>query len=620
MKNTFARSIAEVFKGAAEAFKTFPAAILCAALFAVVTIIRIKLDWPEQEAYNFLFNCLHWALALGALLSLAAITTVKTLFDTMKTFLIANALGIFAAIVAFIALFFWGEAEPAYEGARYAVVSRLAGMRVTMGMVVSFLVFVFMGGYLQDRSDFARSFFMSHKAFFIAMIYGAVIMSGLSGVAGAVEALLYNAMSSKVYMYLGTLSGFIGFTIFIGYFPDFSKRVLDEQREIAQKQPRFIEVLFGYIMVPIVLALTLVLLLWAVKTIVGGMSAAFIRLSAIATAYAAGGIWLHIMLTHHEAGLARIFRRIYPIAALVILAFEAWALFIQLGKYGLKLTEYSFALIWISAVVSVILLLILQKKAHPIIAAIVCFAAIFAVLPGIGYHALPVSVQVNRLENVLLDQGMLVDGKLSPAKKMPDTEIRQSITDAVNFLAYAEGAKLPDWLDPELGRNHESFKKTFGFEQTWPERDPEYPTDPYLATSLTLPSSAVDISNYTWAVSPPDSYGKSDNYASFEGKLGSYRIYWQVNESRAVPIIKVILDERVILEENMNSYIDRITAKYPPGQEKGYKATLEDMSLAFSTPEVDIMLIFNNINIGLDAERDMIDYWFALNTIYIKEK
>ncbi len=64
--NIFIRSVLQILKGSGKAFQTSPAAIINALAFAIVAMIRIQLDWPQQEAYNFLFNCLHWAFALGA--------------------------------------------------------------------------------------------------------------------------------------------------------------------------------------------------------------------------------------------------------------------------------------------------------------------------------------------------------------------------------------------------------------------------------------------------------------------------------------------------------------------------------------------------------------------------
>ncbi len=618
--NAFSRSVSRIFQGAAKAFQTFPATIACAFAFAVVTMIRIQLDWPEQEAYNFLFNCLHWAFALGAIFSLAATTAAHSRYPGAKAFWIANLSGLAAAAAAFLALYLSGNTET-IGASQYQTISSLAAARVGAAIFVSFLAFIVLAGCPKERSDFSRSLFMTQKAFFIALIYGAVLMGGFSGVAGAVQALLYRDMSEKVYMYLGTLAGFLAFTVFVGYFPDFRKGETDEHRESAQKQPRFIEILFGYIMVPIMLALTVVLLLWAGKTVLTGTWPAFEQLSGIAAGYAAAGIWLHVMVTRYETGLAGFYRRVYPIAALVILAFEAWALAVQLGKWGLKTTEYFFLLVWAVTVAASVLLILIKSKAHTAIAALLCAAAVFSVLPAVGYHALPVAAQVGRLETLLTRNGMLEDNQLIPAAAEPERSVRESVTDSVNFLAYAEDAKLPAWFDRDLGQS-DVFRAKLGFEQTWPQ-DENTPggADEYLSTYLTLPSGAVDIGGYRWAVNPEGYKTETGQDAvTIDGDRGTYQIYWTQNSADGTPYLKILLDDRVILEEDMSAYIDRITAKFPPSAGDSSPAALADMSLQLESPEVTVLLVFNNVSISVNTRLDETNYWLGLSALYLSEK
>ncbi len=619
--NAFSRSVSRIFQGAAKAFQTFPATIACAFAFAVVTGIRIQLDWPEQEAYNFLFNCLHWAFALGAVFSLAATTAAHSRYNNARAFWIANLSGLAAAAVAFLALYLSGKTAAAGVS-QYQTISSLAAARVGAAILVSFIAFIVLAAYPKDQSDFSRSLFMTQKAFFIALIYGAVLMGGFSGVAGAVQALLYRDMSEKVYMYLGTLAGFLAFTIFVGYFPDFRKGETDEHRESVQKQPRFIEILFGYIMVPIVLALTVVLLLWAGKTVVTGTWPAFEQLSGIAAAYAAGGIWLHIMVTRYETGLAGFYRRIYPIAALVILAFEAWALAVQLGKWGLKTTEYFFLLIWVVTVAASVLLMLIKSKSHTIIAALLCAAAVFSVLPAVGYQALPVSAQVGRLEALLTENGMFENGQIVPAAAEPERSVRESVTDSVNFLAYAEDAKLPEWFDKNLGQG-DVFKAKLGFEQTWPqdENTPGENANDYLSTYLTLPSGAVDIGGYRWAVNPVGYKTETGQEAvTIDGDRGTYQIYWTQNTADGLPNLKILLDGSVILEEDMSRYIDRITEAFPPSTGDTSTATLADMSVQLESPEITVLLVFSDVSISVNTRLDSISYWLNLSALYLSEK
>lgn len=616
--NTFIKSISQILKGSAKAFQTFPATIICAVLFSIVTIIRIHLEWQDQEAYNFLFNCLHWSFALGAIFSLAAITATKSRLNNTKSFLVSNMLGAAVVIITFLSLYFWGGTELTEKGSRIVSVNFISASRVSTAMLVSLITFIVLAGYPKEQSDFSRSFFMTHKAFFIALLYGIVIMSGASGVAGAVRALLYRAMSEKVYMYIATLSGFLAFTIFVGYFPDFSKGVTDERREIAQKQPRFIEVLFEYIMIPIMIAMTAVLILWAGKTVLGGMEASFIRLSSIATAYAFYGIWLHIMVTRYQTGLAKFYRKIYPIASLLILAFEIWAIAIQLQRFGLMTAEYIFIVTCIITFSSTVLLLIIKEKSHIMIAALVSIMAIITVLPSVGIQDMPISSQINRLENLLMSQGMFDDNKIIPAKAEPEKTVREQITSSVEFIASTDTNKIPLWFDKEL-LSDQIFKEKMGFEKTRPAPDEIFEPGPYMGTNLYLSPGAVDISGYQWAVQFQEGFKPGADYVALDGNKGKYKIYWTINAPNNVPNLKILFNDRTIIENDMNDYLDRISEKYPPGKSVQQEAGFEDMSLKLETPEITTLLVFRNVDINLDPSRDEINYWIYLDSIYIKE-
>lgn len=610
-------STSKVFKGSAKAFERYPIVIANAVAFSIITIIRIHMDWPKQEAYNFLFNCLHLSFALGAIFSLALITAVQSRYNDKKIFQLANILGIIVTAITIILLYYFGGIYPEHSSMRHQSVSSIAAARVGVVIFVSILAFIILAGYQEEQSDFPKSFFMFHKAFIIALIYGLVIMLGTSGVAGAVKALLYRDLSSNVYGYIATISGFLSFTIFVGYFPDFRKGVIDKQREIAQKQPRFIEILFGYIMIPIMLALTFVLILWTIKTIMDGMEVPFIRLSSIASSYAIGGICLYIMSAHYKTNMAKFYKKIYPIAAIFILVFEAWALVVQLQKYGIKTTEYIFALIWIGTLISVILLMLKKEKTYHFIVIIASILAIISVTPYIGYNDFPVTSQVSRLEKLLEKEGMLKDENIVPAIKEPEENIRESITDAVEYLGSIENGRLPKWFHKDF-INDENFKKTFGFEKLFPKYDEIL--DDYMGTSLFLRPEVIDIKGYRWAVSMQDIYSEENEFVTVNGDKGIYKVYWQVNQQDGVPFLKILLNDKVIVDLNMNEYLDRIAKKFPPEKMEESPAKLEDMSLKFETSEINIMLIFSNVQINSDSNKDKINYWINPNTLYFNEK
>lgn len=614
------QSMHKVFRGAVSSFQSFPAAMLSALGFALVTMIRIYLDWPAQEAYHFLFSCLHFTFAFGALLGLAMVTAERIFYKTKKTFVQANLITGLAVLAALGLLYNFGGTEPNLEYSRVVRVSTLAAARMTVASSVSYILFIVLAGYHPagegaKKFDFSGAFFLSHKAFFTALLYGLVIELGASGVAGAIQVLLYKNMSYNVYSYIATVAGFTAFSIFVGYFPDFGQADLEEKKEQLQGQTRFIEVLFEFIMIPLMTALTLVLLLWSAKTIFSNEEVLFSRLSSIATTYAYFGIWLHIMTCKSESGLAKFYRRAYPVAALIILAFEARALWIQLDKWGLKTLEYSFILMWIFAVLSILLLIIKQKQAHVPMAFLVCALGIVSVLPFLGYEALPVHAQVNRLEQMLEEKRMFVDGEIRAGQEDLSQDEKIAMTDTVLFLARSDGQRLPDWFDKKLAEPA-VFEEKLGFEQTWEKAD--YEDNLYKGIYLIKPSGLLEVASYDWAWGVEDS--KQTEELQVKGQRGTYTLRWMAGYDKEIPKLEVDFEDETILSKSMNSYLDDLIKKYPLGKANNPEPPLSDMMVSYETDQVRLLLVFRYVNISLSVQSDDLSYWMELDTIYMEEK
>jgi hypothetical protein len=140
----------------------------------------------------------------------------------------------------------------------------------------------------------------------------------------------------------------------------------------------------------------------------------------------------------------------------------------------------------------------------------------------------------------------------------------------------------------------------------------------YIGTYLYLPPGAIDISGYNWAVNPQDEYQKGEGYTTVVGDRGTYQIYWTTLNT-GIPSLKILLDGKMILEQDLNSYIDDISKKYPPGNAGNVAANSEDMCLLLEAPEADILLVFSYIQISVDTTNDIINYGFDLNGLYVKE-
>ena len=613
--NTLAKSVRNAFRGSARTFRTFPAVMISAVLFVLVSALRIETG-SDAPDLTYLLSCLQWALSLAAVFGLAAVTFVQTRFDTQRSFVAANLLGLLAAGVSFLLLYFFGGMTPEYADG--LMLTSRAEARMSAAIFVSLLAFIVAAAQSPD-SDFSRSFFMVHRAFFTALIYGLVIGGGTTAIVAAVQGLLYPDMSGNVYAYVGLLTGFLAFTIFVGYFPDFRQRE-DQRREQIQAQPRFVLILCEYILIPLMLVFTLVLLIWVVQILFVGELPAITVLSGSVTTYALVGIWLHIMVTHYPGRPAGLYRRLFPMALLLITAFAIWSLISRIASAGLTEDAYIFGMVLVFATVSAILLLIRQQRAHQPMAVLAAVLFIISVLPVVGAEDLPVRVQIGRLERILQREGILSGDELIPASSTPEESVRADITAAVDYLLWQDERQLPAWLEPEL-RDPESFEVRFGFPMTYEGEDM---TDPELAYSLylTTPVVSIDISDYDWSLEIDRERTKEETAGSVTsvvmGERGAYYAEL-VNDSQGTSALILYLDEAVILEVDLADYADRLVSKYPQGDRSVSEATFDDVSLLRETEEAAIWVLFESVNIYKTTETGELSYWFDISRVYLRE-
>lgn len=602
----FLKSVSGVLGGAGRAAKAYPTTVGCAVAYAIICLLRIQF---ELVNYNFILDCMLWALALGAIAGMTAVAAAQTYSKSKNATLAANLAALGIVVITFIILYVTGNTE--------GRISEQAGMRMLAAVFVLLVSFVIIAGRRSDETDFVRSLFMAHKSFFIALLYGLVALAGASSVAGAVEGLIYSDMSPKVYGYIATLSGLFAFLLFVGYFPALGEGKDPERREHAQRKPQFIAILLSYILIPIMLALTAVLLIWALLNVFGIAKSNFGELAAIAAAYTVGGLWLHAMTSDGDSGLTKIYRAVYPVAALVILAFEGWAVITRLTKSGLKTTEYAFILIWVLAAAGSVLLLAMRDsekraEAHRWLAVVSCVLAVVTVLPGVGYIDLPVSAQVARLESLLKREGMLAEGKITPAEDEPDTLTRAEITDAVDFLAYSDG-NLPEWIDEDLAHG-DVFRQKFGFDKVWVTDDgtPTVVNDP-RGIYLYAEPEAIEIAEYDWSISLVGRY--ADIYVTTN--RGEYVISWTNPDGDDYPTIKVMLNGETEIESSLEDLIVALEQKYTANDRKDIVAQSELM-LELEGENISALLTLSEVSVSeYNGERNI---WATPSQLFVNEK
>ena len=612
------KAILNTLQGALTAYLRFPAAMLSATALALLTSIRIADNtiWATVQ-----FDRWQMALAVTALISLAWTAGLQSGLDKSSSGTLSLKTGL-VSLTGLLALIPMVLLIQPLDGR----IPQLTITRVIAVGGIAILALVLAISYKQSQTDFNKRFFMLHKAFFIALLYMLVVMGGSNFIAFAVETLLLNTMSSDVYQHLTTWSGFLGFAFFLGNLPDLRRSADPERVQISQKQPRFIEVLFVFVMVPIMLVLSLVLLIWALRMLVTGQWPMFAQLASIFTGFILFGIWLNIMIADNPHGLAKFFRRIYPILALIFLAVEAVAIVRQIRLVGIRGGEYAAAALWLFGLTAAVFFLIRPVRLNHLTAWTAALVILLSILPATGYDDITFRSQLTRLEQVLTENGMLSGGQVTAATQdnLPSKDDQILITEATSYLlSIDDRGRLPGWF-PGNNYDYDRFLSTYGFQQRWSFDDYDTPgPGSGRGAWVGRETGTVDLTGYDLALST--AMEKDQISQEFTTARGSYQFEWQLNYEfggdNMIPLVTLRRDSQVLIEQDLTEYITTIGDQIRQMESFEYENRLpvEQMQLELEGEDVRLLLVFEAIEMNWD-ENDQVRAYPIVSGVYFGEK
>lgn len=597
----FTRSLASLAASAGKAFARYPAAMASALLIAASASWLVQSD---AMTYDRTWQSLQLGFLLAAALGMA-VTALGSSRSQRPLTLVLNLATLCVGAAVFLLIRGQGGSLP-----------ELTVARVAAAAASLLLVFLLLISRPETGSDYNQAAFMMLKAAMIALLYGLVILLGLTFTAFTVQSLLYRAMSEKVYQHIAIWSAFLGFTFFLGYFPDFARDVSDPHLQSAQKQPRFVEILFLYVLVPLMSVLSTVLLIWAGRILIVREWPLFGQLAGILSAYALAGIWLFIMVSRSEQPGARFFRRTFPPVLLVLLAFEAYALADRIRVQSVKPAEYWIMVVWLFALAAALLFLRGSARRSHItaVAGIVLLAV--AVLPFAGYRDASVTAQSLRLQSALERNQMLVAERIQPAPAGLATAEKLAITDAAQFLLYAEGARLPAWFAQSITTQGD-FARVFGFPPAYPDGSDQQPFPAEQTTYLNLPQGGFSISGYQLLMRPGDLF--QGGALEIRGQRGLYSFSSSQEGRGDQPAITVRLDGKAFQTVDLRPFLDGLAAKYRGRTIKdGSGIAVDEMILRTSQGATRLMFVFAFIEIVAQDDGSN-RYQYGLHSICIGE-
>ena len=602
------KTLSTILKRGGFAFLYYPVSMLFAICLAFLSIWMI---YTNPSSGLKLLNALQWAFAFGAFLNMALCVISKKADGKPLSFIAAGVLSFLASTGVFFAIYL----------AKGVLISSDSLTRVLAGIAISFLIFLFVPTFHSKKIQYNQMVFMTVKSFFVAAVYALVLMLGFFFVAFAVQSLLYTNMSGKVYSYIAILSGLFGYAFFLGYFPEFKKEEdeTDERIDKAIHQPRFAEILFQNIMIPIFAALTLVLFIWSIRILITREWPDYSQTVTIFTTYSLAGIFLYYLVSSYENLIVRLYKRIIPITTLVFLAFEAYPILNRIMLYGVKPGEYAIVFLWLYAVATSILFLLLPIVRNRVPSYIAVALIAIIVMPAIGASDLSFSFQSRRLETLLTQNAMLSGGMITAGENIAE-KARQDITDATDYLYNQENRTAPVWLLTSLP-SLADFATIYGFPQEFYGNNGQTPGNQSSSLYLHPEYAPVALENYQFYISG-EALNNNKNIVITTGK-GTYSLAFNYTQgSGQTPGITITLDKKEVLNKTLDDYKTQLVAKYPVGSSSTPKGDLQvplaDLTSVITGSTVQVKIVFQSVNLSMDPSGKMFTD-FQVQGIYFKE-
>jgi hypothetical protein len=432
-------SLKVLFEGAKETLLRFPFVILASVMGAGFMVYLLDLPFDRQDSYKHLYNVVMvCSLGISFLLSLVFIC------ERIKTSKIASIVVQIIGVILLVAYYFSLPGEVGYKDiARYFLF--MAGMH----LLVSFSPFA-----NKNFSVERKGFWQFNQNLFIRIlitgVYSGVLYAGLSVAILSFDNLFEAHINSKIY---GQLFFFILGVFNTWFFLSGLPNNLDEL-ESMDFYPKGLKIFTQYVLLPLVIIYLLILYLymgkiilqwqlpmgWVSYLVLGFSTTGIFSLLLIEPLREAEGInwikrfskWFYLIL--------------FPLIVLLFIAILR-----RTGEYGITERRYFVFVLAIWLTLMALYFSISKLKNIKIIPYSLCLIAFLTSFGPWGAFSLSEKSQMGRLEEILIKNKILVDGKIVKAVNPIPEEERQDVSSVIQFLNDRKSLdKIQPWFNDKI--------------------------------------------------------------------------------------------------------------------------------------------------------------------------
>lgn len=443
-------------------------------------------------------------------------------------------------------------------------------------------------GKLNYHKDYVAYVAKILKAFIIANIYSFIVFIGVSGIIFALESLFKFNFADLVYLRVAIFS-FILFNVvtFFADFPKVSDSFLD------YKYPKAFKILLVYIITPIVIIYTGILLAYFIKILLLWQIPNNLIVNLVIWFASFAVIYLFFISRIDSIDFINKFKIIFPFTLFPLLAMMFFAIYLRIREYGITENRYLVVAGGVWILLSLIYYIFYRDNSN---ITVPIFLSVIILISGIGpasATSLSVRSQNSRFEKLLKENKMLAGEEIKPNLNI-DSDAKNQIIDMVSYMVRTDRVEELSYMPKDFKLSEDSFKKLFGFSNIIEDKDYlgySYSDNPRSENDLGF---NIDIDGYKNLifVYSLDDYMTSGSY-KFERNKKNIKIYKKSHDDYKLQMtidLAKLRDKLKLLKNTKDSI------------------SMEDLAIE----EKDYKVVFTNIYFGDNdnIENGYIEFYF----------
>ena len=327
-----------------------------------------------------------------------------------------------------------------------------------MGLFFALFIGMFVAGHFNTEIDYADYAVKIILAIIESLIYCVTIFVGIVAILYTTKELfkLNFNLSNLIVTCAVVIFLLLNATIILSKFP---LKYCEENLKIKWLTP--FKFLFTRIIAPLFLIYGSILLLYIIKVVVLKTIPNNIITNLILWYGFLSVVVLFVSKTVEDKFI-KIYDKVQPLILLILSGMMFYSIGIRISYYGITEGRYMVVIGGVFIVISMIYYLFFNKKTYITIPTTLLILTLISSVGPVSAYNISKIDQKNRLEKMLIEENLLVNGEIKPQKNVNPAKIKE-IKDKLDYFTRKHSAKELAYLDEKFTTSEINMKRVFGF-------------------------------------------------------------------------------------------------------------------------------------------------------------